>query len=299
MAPSIYLQRQWTKNDCLTRLRCVSLSRADLPQFCAYFLFALVSNKSIDFASRWLGYCSNYDLIAAPEDHTLKNAEFRGHRWEQSIMTSLLYWFNDQRRIKLDISHAFLPPVYRDLHTVMKSVLKDASGRRLHIGGTKRLSGWEVFNIVPGGHVDHVGDAKDLTIFGDNSFAEIYASHILEHFGYVTHLNPLLKEWCRVLLPGGRLRISVPDLEVLSEILLDKSIGFKERFMAMRMMFGGQSNQFDFHHVGFTFEILSLYLTSNGFHKIRQVQSFGVFTDNSDKILAGRRISLNVEAYKR
>lgn len=214
-------------------------------------------------------------------------------------MTSLLYRFDSQRRIRLDTVRRFRPPVYRDLHTVMNSVLQNSTGRRLHIGGTKRAPGWEVFNIVPGGHVDHVGDARDLAAFGDNTFAEVYASHILEHFGYVTYLNPLLKEWCRVMLPGGRLRVSVPDVEVLAGILLDKTIVFKERFMAMRMMFGGQSNQYDFHHVGFTFEILSLYLRSNGFDRIRQLESFDVFADSSDKMLAGRRISLNVEAYKR
>jgi predicted SAM-dependent methyltransferase len=170
--------------------------------------------------------------------------------------------------------------------------------RGLHIGGTKKKPGWEILNIVPGPHVDHVADARDLSIFADETFADIYASHILEHFGYVKYLNPLLREWNRVLVPGGRLRLSVPDLEVLAEILLDKSIIFKERFIAMRMIFGGQSNDHDFHHVGFTFEILSLYLKNGGFQKIRHVKSFDIFSDSSDKVLCGRRISLNVEAWK-
>ena len=82
-------------------------------------------------------------------------------------------------------------------------------------------------------------------------------------------------------------------------MLLDRTLTFKERFLVMRMMFGGQTNEYDFHKVGFTYEILSLYLTSNGFERVRPVPSFGVFPDSSDKVLAGRKISLNIEAWKR
>ncbi len=171
--------------------------------------------------------------------------------------------------------------------------------RRLHIGGTKRKEGWEVLNIIPGDHVDHVGDAANLCSFPDGSFTELYASHVLEHFNYVRDMNFVLKEWCRVLTPGGRLRVSVPDLEVLAEIILDPSLAFKEHFLSMRMIFGGQSNNYDFHQVGFTFKILSSYLRKNGFERIRRIKSFRLFKDSSEKIHAGRPISLNVEAWKR
>jgi predicted SAM-dependent methyltransferase len=299
VAPSTYLQRHWTKKACLNALECFSLSHPSAPQFCAYFIFASVSETALKFATQWLEGCSRLELIEDPSDLTLENKEFRGHRWEQSIMTTLLYRFHEEKLIRLNTDKLFPPPIYRDLHMVINTVLTPDSGRHLHIGGTKKKAGWEILNIVPGAHVDHVGDARDLSLFPDNTFTELYASHILEHFGYVKYLNPLLKEWCRVITPGGRLRISVPDLEKLSGIILDKSIGFKDRFMAMRMMFGGQSNEYDFHHVGFTFEILSLYLTSNGFGRILQVNSFDIFADSSDKVLAGKKISLNIEAWKR
>ena len=129
-------------------------------------------------------------------------ANFRGHRSEQSIMTALLYRYEAEGRIRLALHRRFAPPTYRDLHLVMDSVLKPMEGRRLHVGGTKRRKGWEVLNIAPGSHVDHVGDARDLSAFADHTFAELYASHILEHFSYTFELNSLLKEWCRVLKPG-------------------------------------------------------------------------------------------------
>ena len=56
--------------------------------------------------------------------------------------------------------------------------------RKLHIGGKEKKEGWEIFNIFPDKDVDHVGNANDLSRFEDNSFSNIYASHILEHFDY-------------------------------------------------------------------------------------------------------------------
>ena len=56
--------------------------------------------------------------------------------------------------------------------------------RRLHIGGTTRSDGWEVLNANAAPYVDHVGNANDLSRFADNTFVEIYASHVVEHLDY-------------------------------------------------------------------------------------------------------------------
>ncbi len=52
--------------------------------------------------------------------------------------------------------------------------------RRLHVGGLVRREGWEVISPMPGEHVDHVGNANNLSRFRDGTFAEIYASHVVE-----------------------------------------------------------------------------------------------------------------------
>lgn len=56
---------------------------------------------------------------------------------------------------------------------------------KLHIGcGEKNLIGWKHFDVRKiDEHIDYVGTADDLSQFSDNSIDEIYACHLLEHFG--------------------------------------------------------------------------------------------------------------------
>lgn len=170
--------------------------------------------------------------------------------------------------------------------------------RKLHIGGTKKKQGWEIFNIVKAGHVDHVGNANDLSRFADNTFSALYASHVLEHFSYTTDLQPALKEWYRVLLPNGKIYLSVPDLDTLAALLIDKNVSFKDRFYVMRMLYGGQTNAYDYHLTGFNEDFLRFYLTKAGFKSITRVERFGIFNDTSNKVFLNRLISLNMTAVK-
>ena len=171
--------------------------------------------------------------------------------------------------------------------------------RKLHIGGRVRSPGWENFNVQPGPNVDHVGDAVDLSRFADATFSEIYASHVLEHFSYNGPLLQALKQWHRVLVPGGVMRLSVPDLEVLAELFLQRQrFDANQRFHIMRMMFGGQMDAHDVHLVGLNAEFLAGYLQAAGFESLQRVASHGLFDDTSSMEWAGTPISLNVQAVK-
>lgn len=171
--------------------------------------------------------------------------------------------------------------------------------RKLHIGGTRKYPGWEVLNVVPGPHVDYPCDAKDLSQFSDNTFADIYASHVLEHFDYAGELIAALKEWYRVLSPGGRIYISVPDLDVLAHLfLLKDELTLDDRFFVMRMMFGGHVDKYDYHLVGLNQDLLTLFLVHAGFKHIQKVCDFGFFEDASRQLFKGVHISLNMIAQK-
>jgi predicted SAM-dependent methyltransferase len=171
--------------------------------------------------------------------------------------------------------------------------------RKLHIGSQVRAPGWEVLDANPGPHVDHVGNAGDLRAFADATFAEVYASHVLEHFDYKNEIQATLNEWHRVLEPGGLLHVSVPDLNVLARLFCDRQkLSADDRYLVMRMIFGAHSDRYDYHLVGLYDELLVYYLGTAGFATAKPVADFGYFQDSSLLELHGVRISLNVTAFK-
>ena len=182
--------------------------------------------------------------------------------------------------------------------TPTASAVAPSGQRRLHIGGQVRKPGWEVLNILPGDHVDHLGDARDLSRFADGTFTEIYASHVLEHFDFQGTVQAVLVEWHRILVPGGQLLISVPDLDILCSLFGEKRLDVHDRFLVMNMIFGGHLDQYDYHLVGLADDILSGYLVNAGFVSRARVPSFGLFDDMSNIHVHGIPISLNVIAYK-
>lgn len=169
---------------------------------------------------------------------------------------------------------------------------------RLHIGGKDVKPGWKILNVQPGPDVDYVGTCTDLSAFGDQSVAEIYASHVLEHLSYTAELPQALKEFHRVLVPGARLRVAVPDFEKLCRIFLLPELTAQLRFHVMRMIFGGQIDAHDFHKVGLTGELLGAMLGQAGFGQLQRVESFGEFEDSSELKFGPNRVSLNVIAVR-
>lgn len=174
----------------------------------------------------------------------------------------------------------------------------DADGvvRRLHIGGKHRQEGWEVLNAVAGPYVDHLGDARNLSRFEDGAFSTVYASHVLEHFDYKDEIIAVLREWRRVLRPGGSLYVSVPDFECLCRLYLTPGIQSVQRFEIMRMMFGAHVDDYDYHKAGIDQAFLEHCLAAAGFVSSLRVGSFNLFYDDSEFEAFGTRISLNMVA---
>ena len=169
---------------------------------------------------------------------------------------------------------------------------------RLHIGGLQPKPGWKIFNIQPGPAVDFVGDCARLDRFADGAVDEIYASHVLEHLAYAQELPNALAEFHRVLKPGGTARISVPDFELLCRLFAAPGATPANRFHIMRIVFGGQVDEHDYHRVGLTWEFLSHFLRKAGFSRVERVQDFGLFSDDSLIEYMGERVSLSVIATK-
>ena len=91
--------------------------------------------------------------------------------------------------------------------------------------------GWRNFGSdwihIDGGDYDHL-DYKDITKleFEDDSVDLIYASHVLEYFD-INEAKEMIREWKRVLKPGGELRVAVPDFEAMSTLYHNGKVKLK------------------------------------------------------------------------
>jgi SAM-dependent methyltransferase len=91
--------------------------------------------------------------------------------------------------------------------------------RRLEIGPNKgRIPGFETLDIVKSPIVDHVGDASNPP-FKDGTFDLVYSSHVIEHIEWerVAHT---IRQWARILKPGGWLEVHTVDARRLMAALL-------------------------------------------------------------------------------
>lgn len=102
--------------------------------------------------------------------------------------------------------------------------------------------------------------------FRDNSIDAIWSSHALEHVP-MARVIPILKEWLRVIKPGRRLILQVPNFDYIAKYWLTGP----GREWAERMVFGEQANEHDFHRCAFTGTVLKTDLAGAGW-QVRRVE---------------------------
>ena len=102
----------------------------------------------------------------------------------------------------------------------------------------------------------------------------------------------------RVLKIGGKFYVSVPDMDLLCRIFIDPKAPPKVKMQVMRIIFGGQIDEFDFHYFGWNIQFMNDFLISSGFKNLERVKSFSLFNDTSEYAPFGPPISLNIIAFK-
>jgi SAM-dependent methyltransferase len=91
---------------------------------------------------------------------------------------------------------------------------------KLHLGCGKRyIPGFVHVDAVKFPHVDHVQDVRSLENFATGQAELVYACQVFEYFDR-EEAPDVLGEWVRVLKPGGILRLSVPDFDVITRLYL-------------------------------------------------------------------------------
>lgn len=105
--------------------------------------------------------------------------------------------------------------------------------KKLNLGCGKRLKeGYINCDINP--EYEHLGvlqiDAANLSMYHVNEIDEIYTSHVIEHFDFNKGQH-VLKEWYRVLKPGGKLIIETPDFYYSCKYFIELYEKYNDEFI--------------------------------------------------------------------
>jgi predicted SAM-dependent methyltransferase len=95
--------------------------------------------------------------------------------------------------------------------------------RKLHLGcGGNLLPGWFNTDLLPNSSNVAALDVTKPFPFPSGSVEEIFSEHMIEHIDYTDAIG-MLKECYRVLQPGGKIRVSTPNLAFLVELYEPKT----------------------------------------------------------------------------
>lgn len=114
---------------------------------------------------------------------------------------------------------------------LINDYLRDHTTRKLQIGaGFNGLDGWLNTDILPRKQSYPYMDATKRFPLPSEAFDYVFSEHIIEHISYDSG-RAMLQECFRVLKPGGKVRISTPDLTVLLGLHRSPRSEMQERYI--------------------------------------------------------------------
>lgn len=244
----------------------------------------------------------NSDLISKNMDIVPKPRQRKsiGVKIKNRLKFYLNNFTNSLRPTKIFRTFLYHAGIYKLLGT-------NVSGLNLGAGTITIDDFWNLDSRFPFKSTTIVAGVEKIKL-KDNSVGAVYCAHIFEHLDRTRKLE-ILKEWHRILKPGGTLYIAVPDLEVLCGMYLnaiknygnDESKDVADR--VMRIVHGGQAFPQDKHFYGYSFASLENFLKIAGFKKAERFDTRNLpFTRNKDDdsltTLNNTLISLNVKTTK-
>lgn len=167
---------------------------------------------------------------------------------------------------------------------------------KLHLGCGKRDFGpsWVHIDKADFPHIKY----KDVTKlpFETGTVDVIYACHLIAYFDR-EEIIPILKEWKRVLIPCGVLRLATPDFRAMAKMYLRENCSNLNQFL------GPLYGKMDGIYHKTTYDLYSIIelLASVGFKDIRKYDRFKTdharHDDHSAAMIEGNLISLNIQCY--
>lgn len=140
-------------------------------------------------------------------------------------------------------------------------------------------------------------DIRNLTAFDDSYADEVMAIHVVEHF-WRWEIESVLKEWIRVLKPGGRLVLECPYLTTACEQFLEDPERFssqgKDGQRTMWVFYGDPQwkDPLMVHRWGYTPKSLSNLLEHVGLVNARQEPAeFKLREPRDMRIVANKKMS--------
>jgi len=136
---------------------------------------------------------------------------------------------------------------------------------RLNLGcGDDHRPGFLGVDIAPQADIQH--DLSQPLPCESDSVEELYAKHIIEHFDEKTW-RKIIKDWARVIIPGGKLTIECPDVSRLFGRWLTNSQERRDYWMLC--IYGEAWKEGMAHKNGFYLEKLTHDLSNAGFSIIK------------------------------
>lgn len=157
----------------------------------------------------------------------------------------------------------------------LRFIKKDGQGKKLNLGcGDKSMLGFVNVDIVKTNVSDENFNLYEIP-YKDNTISTISSEHSLEHVSK-EKTKLAIKEWFRVLQPGGVLRLYIPDLELCAAGYVNgdnnKTInGYQEKDWYKMTIYGaqvaenGSDAEHQFHLTGFSKLEIQELLEESGF----------------------------------
>lgn len=129
--------------------------------------------------------------------------------------------------------------------------------------------GWDIregylnVDMWPDCNPDLVIENSDYSIIPKNHYKEMLANDVLEHIPRTETLSYLL-DWSEYLKKGGKLYLQTSSVLGVAKQLQNHS-KFADQYGWLTCLFGNQAHAGDFHHNGFTKQVLSVYLVAAGY----------------------------------